>query len=92
MHVAQRGIEIGRFADWEALSGFVLFFGFLAGKPPDTEVAQRGIQEGEDHLEEPVREDEREDVGGGEFLCQVPEGDGNILYQNSSLTKTRLLN
>ena len=65
---------MGCFADWKALSGFVRFVGFLAGEPPHAEVAQRGVQEGEDHLEEPVREDEREDVGGGEFLCQVPKG------------------
>ena len=75
MQAEQRGIGMGCFTDLEALSVFVLFVGLLAGEPPHTEVAQGGVQKREDHLEEPVRENEREDVGGGEFLCQVPEGD-----------------
>ena len=66
---------MGSSTDLEALSGFVRFVGFLAGEPPHTEVAQGGVQERENHFEEPVREDKREDVGGGEFLRQVPESD-----------------
>ena len=48
---------------------------FLAGKPPHAQVAQRGVQKREDNLEEPVRQNQREDVASGELGCQVPEGD-----------------
>ncbi len=62
---------------------------FLFGKPTDSKIAERGIEQGENHLEQPIGNDQAEHKGSGEHRGAVIKGDEHEDHSINELTGHR---